>query len=63
VERRDKIWGSMNPIVARISQWADEDPHAMLSLLTDADLRQQLHEAMKSLGCIDDSQDKNQSVA
>ena len=46
VERRIKICGRVLPLLGRLSKWADEDPKAMRSLLTDAELREDLLKAI-----------------
>ncbi len=43
------------PLVLRVSEWADEDPETMHSLLRDADLRGQLLRALVDLGIVQEN--------
>ena len=47
--RRDLIWGRLDPVVARLAQWADEDPVAMRRLIRDPKLRTQLLAALDAV--------------
>ncbi len=49
VERRIKIWGSIDPSISRLAGWSDEDPQTMRRLLTDPELRAQLLAAIDDL--------------
>ena len=39
-------WGRLDPVVATLARWADEDPAAMRRLLRDAELRGQFAAAL-----------------
>lgn len=39
----------LDPVVATLSRWADEDPEAMRRLLADAELRAQLDRALRDV--------------
>lgn len=44
--RRARILGRLDPVLATVIRWADEDTAAMRRLLEDADLRARLNEAL-----------------
>jgi hypothetical protein len=48
-ERRMYIWGRLDPTIATISRWADDDPEAMQKLLSDPLLQRQVLDALTSL--------------
>ena len=52
VGRRDRLWGRQDLVLARIGQWADEDPVALQQLLADALLRRQVLDALTDLGVL-----------
>src|SRR5438552_17673040 len=45
VSRHDTLWGRQDRVLARIGQWADEDPAAIQRLLADPLLRRQVLDA------------------
>ena len=47
--RRERIWGRLDPVVATVACWADEDPPAMRRLLSDVELRAHLLTALDDL--------------
>ena len=49
VSRRDALWGRLDPAIATVSRWADDDPAAMRRLLSDPELQAQLRRALDDL--------------
>ncbi len=47
--RRERIWGRLDPVVATVARWSDEDPAAMRRLLSDPELRAHLATALNDL--------------
>lgn len=50
VDRRARILGRLDPALATVIRWADEDPVAMARLFEDAELRTRLLNALTD-GC------------
>lgn len=49
VGRRVALLGRLNPVIAKVCEWADRDPAAMRRVLEDAALRGHLLEALDDL--------------
>lgn len=58
VDRHTFIWGRLDPTIAQISKWADDDPKAMLRLLRDAQLQKQLLDALNALEIADEKSER-----
>ena len=62
MDRHTFIWGRLDPTIATISKWADDDPTAMLRLLNDSQLQRQLLDALKSLDMNDEANERKGSA-
>ena len=49
VDRRARILGRLDPVLATVIRWADEDPVAMARLIEDVGLRVQLGRTLEGL--------------
>ncbi len=49
VSRHQQIWGALDPTIATVARWADENPAVMRRLLTDPALQRQLLGALDNV--------------